>query len=108
MFDDRRDAGKQLAQALVDYRGQDVIVLVIPRGGVEVGYRVAKVLDADFSLLVVRKLSLLDSGDDVDEVVCAATPRPFFGVEAWYRDFSQMTDKEVKALLRRANGGTPD
>jgi len=46
--------------------------------------------------------------NDVDEVVCSATPRPFFGVGAWYRDFSQTTDAEVKALLQRANGGAPD
>lgn len=46
--------------------------------------------------------------NEVDEVVCADTPRPFFGVGAWYRDFSQTTDSEVKALLRRANGGSPD
>jgi predicted phosphoribosyltransferase len=44
--------------------------------------------------------------DDVDEVVCAATPRPFFGVGAWYQDFSQTTDSQVKALLRRANGAS--
>jgi putative phosphoribosyl transferase len=56
MFDDRRDAGEQLARALTGYRGKDVLVLAIPRGGVEVGYRVARALDADFSLVIVRKL----------------------------------------------------
>lgn len=61
MFDDRRDAGKQLARTLVDYKGKDVIVLAIPRGGVEVGYQVAKALDADFSLVVVRKLPFPDN-----------------------------------------------
>lgn len=56
MFRDRKDAGQELARALVQYRSEDVIVLAIPRGGVEVGYEVAKVLDADFSLLIARKL----------------------------------------------------
>jgi len=37
--------------------------------------------------------------DFVDAVVCAATPRPFFGVGRWYRDFSQTTDEEVRTLL---------
>ena len=46
--------------------------------------------------------------NEVDEIVCAATPRPFFGVGAWYRDFSQTTDAEVKALLRQANGGSTE
>jgi predicted phosphoribosyltransferase len=40
--------------------------------------------------------------DEVDEVVCATTPRPFFGVGAWYRDFSQTTDEEVRQLLEEA------
>ncbi|HDQ71519.1 MAG TPA: phosphoribosyltransferase [Chloroflexi bacterium] len=56
MFDDRKDAGQQLGQALERYRGQRLLVLAIPRGGAEVGYRVARYLDADFSLLIARKL----------------------------------------------------
>lgn len=39
---------------------------------------------------------------EADEVVCAATPEPFHAVGAWYRDFSQTTDEEVRALLERA------
>lgn len=61
MFDDRRDAGKQLARALADYEGKGVVVLAIPRGGVEVGYHVARALDADFSLVIVRKLPFPDN-----------------------------------------------
>jgi predicted phosphoribosyltransferase len=34
-----------------------------------------------------------------DEVVCAQSPRPFSAVGLWYRDFSQTTDEEVRALL---------
>ena len=60
MFEDRRDAGKQLAQELEAYRDEGVLVLAIPRGGVEVGYQVAKHLDADLSLLIVRKLPYPD------------------------------------------------
>jgi putative phosphoribosyl transferase len=55
-FGDRRDAGLQLAQALVRYQDEPVLVLAIPRGGAEVGYQVAKHLGAEFSLLVSRKL----------------------------------------------------
>lgn len=35
-----------------------------------------------------------------DEVVCARTPHPFSAVGQWYRDFSQTSDEEVRALLR--------
>jgi len=38
----------------------------------------------------------------VNEVVCAVTPQPFYAVGAWYRDFSQTTDEEVRDLLERA------
>ena len=38
----------------------------------------------------------------VDEVVCGVTPRPFYAVGAWYRDFSQTSDDEVRDLLARA------
>jgi predicted phosphoribosyltransferase len=39
---------------------------------------------------------------EADEVVCLATPRPFGAVGAWYEDFSQTTDDEVRLLLERA------
>ena len=41
-------------------------------------------------------------GSEVDEVICVATPEPFYGVGAWYEDFSQTTDKEVCDFLDRA------
>jgi predicted phosphoribosyltransferase len=60
MFKDRRDAGRKLARELEAYESQDVVVLAIPRGGVEIGYQVAKYLDADFSLLIAKKLPYPD------------------------------------------------
>jgi predicted phosphoribosyltransferase len=40
---------------------------------------------------------------EVDEVICALTPEPFYGVSRWYEDFSQVTDEEVRTLLEEAN-----
>jgi putative phosphoribosyl transferase len=40
--------------------------------------------------------------DLVDDMVCATTPDPFYGVGQWYEDFSQTTDEEVRALLAQA------
>jgi putative phosphoribosyl transferase len=40
---------------------------------------------------------------EVDEVVCAEVPEPFFGVGQFYEDFSQTSDQEVNQLLERAN-----
>lgn len=42
--------------------------------------------------------------DEVDEIVCAATPEPFYAVGAWYADFGQTSDDEVRALLDAASG----
>ena len=39
---------------------------------------------------------------EVDDVVCALTPEPFYAVGLWYADFSQTTDEEVHDLLQRA------
>ncbi len=56
LFRDRADAGAQLAQALQGYRGQDVLVLGIPRGGVVVAAEVARRLGAELDVIVARKL----------------------------------------------------
>ncbi|HYO51059.1 MAG TPA: phosphoribosyltransferase family protein [Chloroflexia bacterium] len=56
VFDDRRDAGRRLAARLGDYRGQDVLVLALPRGGVPVGYEVARHLNAPLDVFIARKL----------------------------------------------------
>jgi predicted phosphoribosyltransferase len=56
MFIDRRDAGEKLALALEQYRDKNVLVLGIPRGGVETAYYVAKHLNAELSLVITRKL----------------------------------------------------
>ncbi len=37
---------------------------------------------------------------EVDKVICATTPEPFWAVGQWYRNFSQTTDEEVRELLR--------
>lgn len=60
MFKDRKDAGRKLATALMKYEEKDAVVLAIPRGGVEVGYEVAKALKVPFSVLVARKLPFPD------------------------------------------------
>jgi putative phosphoribosyl transferase len=208
-FNDRADAGKILASELKHYANRrDVVVLALPRGGVPVGYEVARELQAPLDVFLVRKIGvpgheelamgavstggvrvlnedvvaslgipdhvidavadrelqeltrreqtyrgdrapvdvqgqtaiLVDDGlatgatmraaakalrlqnpariviavpvaapsvcDDfrreVDEIVCAATPEPFYAVGIWYEDFSQTTDEEVRHLLTLA------
>ena len=208
-FRDRADAGRTLATGLAEYGGRpDLVVLALPRGGVPVGYEVARSLGAPLDIFLVRKLGvpgheelamgaiasggvrvlnpgvvqaleipeqviedvaaaelrelerrerayradrpppdvrgktviLVDDGlatgstmraaatalrqqrparivigvpvstpetcdqfrEEVDDIVCAITPEVLFGVGAWYQDFSQTTDDEVRELLARA------
>jgi len=58
-FRDRAEAGRLLAELLRDYAGgDDVLVLALPRGGVPVGYEVAKALGVPLDVFVVRKLGV--------------------------------------------------
>jgi putative phosphoribosyl transferase len=57
LFEDRVDAGRQLAARLTDYADRrDVIVLALPRGGLPVGFEVAQALHAPLDVMIVRKL----------------------------------------------------
>jgi erythromycin esterase-like protein/predicted phosphoribosyltransferase len=59
VFRDRRDAGRVLANLLLDYRDRtDIIVLALPRGGVPVAYEVAAALGAPLDVFLVRKLGV--------------------------------------------------
>jgi len=51
-----RAGGRQLAAALVHLKDEKPIVLALPRGGVPVGYEVAKALDAPLDVIMVRKI----------------------------------------------------
>jgi putative phosphoribosyl transferase len=213
-FRDRYDAGRFLAEKLTGFAGRpDLLVLALPRGGVPVGYEVARALDAPLDVFLVRKLGvpgqrelamgaiatggvrvlnhdlvralaiaepaieavaaeeqaelerrerayrdgrpppdvrgrtviLVDDGlatgstmraaaralrqqdaarivvavpvappdtcaefrDEVDDVVCALMPEPFYAVGLWYQDFSQTSDDEVHDLLARARHAEP-
>lgn len=210
-FRDRAEAGRLLAEALEDYANrEDVIALALPRGGVAVGFEVARALNVPLDVLIVRKLGapgqpelamgaiasggvrvlneellryypvpddwiesvaereqkelerreriyrgdrpvpdargrtviLVDDGiatgstmrsaveslkkrgaakvivavpvapesvreefemlSDHVRFVCLASPEPFFAISLWYEEFPQMTDEEVRELLKRA------
>ncbi|MBI2195521.1 MAG: phosphoribosyltransferase [Candidatus Levybacteria bacterium] len=55
MFEDRNKAGAQLAEQLKEYKG-DSIVLALPRGGVVIGFEIAKALKVPLDVIVVRKI----------------------------------------------------
>lgn len=213
LFANRVEAGQRLAERLEHLRGQDLVVLGLPRGGVPVAFEVATALGAPLDVIVVRKLGVpyqpelgmgaigegdvqilndevmrhagvseralaavtrreraeldrrvqrfrgdrprlsltgrtavviddgiatgstaraacrvaralgaarvvlavpvappdwsIDMGNDADELVCLATPDPFFAIGQFYLDFTQTTDEEVIGCLDRARAAMP-
>lgn len=214
-FADRSSAGKILARALSRFRSAKPLILALPRGGMPVAFEIARELDADLDLLIVRKLgapgepelgigAIVDGdkpevvinfdlvrhmalpvgyieqeaqrqlieierrrteyigaaapqpvagrtvivvddgiatggtvraacqtlrkrqparlvlavpvaprdviqslGQECDELVCLATPEPFYAVGVHYADFSQTTDADVKRLLTASANRNP-
>jgi putative phosphoribosyl transferase len=99
LFRDRRDAGRRLAAALAHYAEGSPVVLALPRGGVPVGFEVAKALAAPLDILLVRKIgapgheelglgAIVDGHDPQlvlnDEVIRAVQPPPGY-IEAEMR-----------------------
>ena len=59
-FKNRADAGRKLANALVEYKVQQPVILALPRGGVPVAAEVATALGAPLDLILVRKIGVPD------------------------------------------------
>lgn len=57
-FLDRREAGRMLAHALLPLKGAHPVVLALPRGGVPVGYEIARFLGAPLQVFIVRKIGV--------------------------------------------------
>lgn len=112
-FRHRTEAGQHLAKGLQSYANRsDVLVVGLPRGGIPVAFEVARALHAPLDIcksqhpreLIVaipvapREVCQM-LADEVDRVVCLATPSPFYAIALWYENFSQTSDAEVCDLL---------
>ena len=98
MFTDRTDAGRRLAQRMKPHRGEDVVVLGLPRGGVVVAYEVAHALGAPLDVIVVRKLGVPYQ----PEVAMGAIGED--GVRVIDHDIvahAGVTDRELETIERR-------
>ena len=85
-FRDREQAARLLARHLRAYKGQDPLILAIPRG----------------AFAVAPRPSLAEISHLADEVVCLETPPLFFAVGQFFEDFRQVEDEEVVQILRAA------
>lgn len=107
MYIDRRDAGKQLAEALCDYQNRDdTIVLALPRGGVPVAYEIARALAAPLDVFVVRKIGVpghseLAMGAIAPQNTIILNNRIIKDCNITEEEIARVKEKEQKELARR-------
>lgn len=99
IFRDRTDAGRRLASVLSPYRGEDTLVLALPRGGVPVAAEVATALDAPLDLVLVRKIGVpghseLAAGAIVDD------PQPIIVRNEGVIAQAQVSGEEFERVMR--------
>ena len=108
VFSDRREAGQMLARALSTYRGDDVVVIGMPRGGLPVAREVADALGAPLDIVVVRKLGAPGQPElGIGAVVDGDHPRAIFnqqiiaelGVSEGY--VHEEIERQLKEIKRR-------
>ena len=112
-FRDRQDAGRRLATMLEDYRAESPVILALPRGGVPVGYEVARHLRATLDVLVVRKVGVpwhpeLGAGAVAEGGYLHISPDVVAAVGLTEEDLAATIDekrKEVEARVRRFRAG---
>ena len=102
-FKDRHEAGQRLAEKLKEYRNKkDIIVLGIPRGGVEVAFEVAKRLKATLNIVVTKKIG---HPFEAEFAIGAVSPGNYivdekYGDEAG-KDYIKNTVKEMNKEIKR-------
>lgn len=85
IFQDRGEAGKKLAEKLIQFHFQNPVVLALPRGGVPVGLEIAKILQAPLEVVVARKIG--------------APGNPEFGIGAISEGGVKVLDEQTITLL---------
>ncbi|MFF5537642.1 phosphoribosyltransferase family protein [Streptomyces cinerochromogenes] len=115
MFRNRLEAGRRLGERLEYLRGQDVVVLGLPRGGVPVAAEVAAALDAPLDVCLVRKLGVpyqpeLGMGAIGEDGVRVINQEVLRGTGVSPDDLHLVEERERRVLHDRAaryRGATP-
>jgi putative phosphoribosyl transferase len=105
-FVDRVDAGKRLASALKGFSGKKGLVLAIPRGGVVVGYVIAKALNLQLDVIIPRKIGAPDNPElaigavaEDGTAILDENLINYLGVSKEY--ISQETERQIQEIERR-------
>jgi putative phosphoribosyl transferase len=104
-FQDRRQAGRILAERLEPYRGsENLVVLALPRGGVPVGFEVARALQAPLDIFVVRKLGFPGHEEYAMGAIASGGVRvmnPMPGITVSPQAVANVVAREEVELVRR-------
>lgn len=114
-FRDRRDAGRRLAERVVEANLSDPVVLALPRGGVPVALEVARALDAPLEVFVARKVgaphhpefgigAVAEGGG---RVVDHGVLRRLGLSEAGFGELARRQEDELRARVDRYRAGRP-
>jgi len=115
LFRDRTEAGRKLAAALTEFKGKDLVILAIPRGGVVVASEVAKALGAPLDIVVTRKIEApgepeyaLGAVTQEGDVIMDRQAAESLGATKEYLD-SQVKKKreEVNERMKKFRGEAP-
>jgi len=112
LFKDRIEAGKRLASALRSFAGKGAIVLAIPRGGVVVGFEVARTLGLPLDVIIPRKIGAPDNPElaigamtEDGTVILDESLISYLGVpEAYVKEESNRQKLEIERRLRLYRG----
>jgi putative phosphoribosyl transferase len=107
VFRNRTEAGRALARRLESLRGDDIVVLGLPRGGVPVAFEVSSHLDAPLDVIVVRKVGVpgqpeLAMGAIGEDGVRVVNDEVVAVVGVSDTDFALVEHREREELKRRA------
>jgi erythromycin esterase-like protein/predicted phosphoribosyltransferase len=104
-FHDRRQAGRVLADKLAHYAGHaNLLVLALPRGGVAIGFEVARALQAPLDIFVVRKLGFPGHEEYAMGAIASGGVRvmtPLPGLSVTPEEVAEVVAREQDELVRR-------
>jgi len=114
-FKDRQEAGKELARSLVGFRGKDVVILGMPRGGVVVAKEVADALGAPLDIVVTRKIGAPGEPEfalgaitqEGDVIVDSRAAESVGATTEYLQEEARRKKSEVKERMRSLRGDTP-
>lgn len=107
MFENRQDAGRKLSERLEKYKGDNVIILAVPRGGVIVAYEAVKRFGFKWDMIIPRKIG---APQNREVAIGAVSADGSYFIDEYYAEMLGVSKeyienevaREVEEIARRA------